>query len=237
MSLPMFMSLDWMADKKPRKSRKDRIIEVAERLFAKSGYDGVSLRQITNQAGVDVALVKYHFGNKQGLFDALLKRRADILNRERSEALDRVLERNNPAPVEDIIDAFTHPILNEIVGEDESWRHYFGLLAQVNNNPDWGGQTMSRYFDPLVRRFINALRDALPDSDDVDIYWCYHFLSGALTLTFADTKRIDALSGGLCHSSDFESVHKRMVPFIAEGFRAVCAGTPGTAFKKDSPKK
>ncbi|HKJ18812.1 MAG TPA: TetR family transcriptional regulator [Xanthomonadales bacterium] len=222
-----------MAEKKPHKSRKDRIIEVAERLFARSGYDGVSLRQITREAGVDVALVKYHFGNKQGLFDALLKRRADILNRERLEALDLVLERNNPAPVEDIIDAFTHPILNEIVGEDESWRHYFGLLAQVNNNPEWGGQTMSRYFDPLVSRFIQALRDALPDSDDVDIYWCYHFLSGALTLTFADTKRIDALSGGLCQSSDFESVHKRMVPFIAAGFRAVCSDLSGPAMDED----
>ena len=213
-----------MAAKKPRKTRKERIIEVAERLFAKRGYDGVSLRQITREAGVDVALVKYYFGSKQGLFDALLKRRADILNRERSEALDRVLERSNPAPVEDIIDAFTHPILNEIVGEDDTWRHYFGLLAQINNNPEWGGMTMSRYFDPLVRRFIDALRDALPDADEVDIYWCYHFLSGALTLTFADTKRIDALSNGLCHSSDFESVHKRMVPFITAGFKAICEG-------------
>lgn len=214
-----------MASQKHRKSRKDRIIEVAERLFAKRGFYGVSLRDITNEAGVDVALVKYYFDNKQGLFDALLKRRADILNRERSEALKRVLERSNPASVEDIINAFTHPILNEIVSEDESWRDYFGLLAQVNNNPEWGGKTMSRYFDPLVQQFIDALRDALPGSDEADIYWCYHFLSGALTLTFADTKRIDALSRGVCRSSDFESVHARMVPFIAEGFKKICRKT------------
>ncbi|KAA9132764.1 TetR/AcrR family transcriptional regulator [Marinihelvus fidelis] len=212
-----------MAAKNKRKTRKDRIIEVAEKLFAQRGFNGVSLREITREAGVDVALVKYYFDNKEGLFDALLQRRADILNRERAEALERVLERNNPAPVEDIIDAFTHPLLNEVVGEDSTWRDYFGLLAQVNNNPEWGGQAMSKYFDPLVRRFIYALKDALPDADMVDIYWCYHFLSGALTLTFADTRRIDALSGGLCHSADFESVHKRMVPFIAAGFRAICA--------------
>ena len=211
-----------MSAKKTRKSRKEKIIEVAERLFAKRGYSGVSLREITREAGVDVALIKYHFNSKQGLFDALLKRRADILNQARSEALDRVLARNNPAPVEDILDAFTHPLLNEIVGEDESWRNYFGLLAQVNNNPEWGGKTMSRYFDPLVRRFIDALRDALPDCKDVDLFWCYHFLSGALTLTFADTKRIDTLSDGVCRSADFENVHKRLVPFIAAGFKSIC---------------
>lgn len=211
-----------MAQKINRKSRKDRLIEVAERLFAKRGFSGVSLREITREAGVDVALVKYYFDSKEGLFDALLQRRADIINQSRERALDEVLARNNPASVEEIIDAFTHPLLNEVVGEDNSWRDYFGLLAQVNNNPEWGGKAMSRYFDPLVRRFIYALKDALPDADMVDIYWCYHFLSGALTLTFADTRRIDALSGGLCHSADFENVHKRMVPFIAAGFRRIC---------------
>jgi AcrR family transcriptional regulator len=205
-----------------KESRKDRIMEVAERLFAKRGYNGVSLREITRKAGVDVAMVKYYFDNKQGLFDALLQRRADILNRERSDALEEVLKKHDPAPVDEIVNAFTHPILLKVVSEDASWRDYFGMLAQVNNNPEWGGKTMSRYFDPLVSQFIDALRNALPDSDEADIYWCYHFLSGALTLTFADTKRIDALSKGLCHSADFDAVHQRLVPFVSAGFKSIC---------------
>ena len=211
----------WRSHLAQRKSRKEKILEVAERQFAQRGFHGVSLREITNEAGVDVALVNYHFGSKQGLFDELLQRRAEAINFERSAALEEVLSRADPAP-EDIVDAFTHTLLNKVVSEDPSWRNYFGLLAQVNNNPDFGGQTMSRYFDPLVRRFLDALREALPDCDETDLYWCYHFWSGALTLTFADTKRIDALSGGLCQSSDFESVHERLVPFISAGLRALC---------------
>ncbi len=203
-------------------SNKERIVAVAERLFAERGYDGTSLREITREAGVDVALVRYHFGNKQGLFDELLRRRAEALNLERSDALDAVLARNDPAPVEEIVDAFTHTLLNKVVSEDPTWRSYFGMLAQVNNNPEWGGKAMSRHFDPLVRRFLDALRRAMPDADETNLFWCYHFWSGALTLTFADTKRIDALSGGLCHSSDFEAVHQRLVPFISAGFRALC---------------
>lgn len=208
-----------------RQSRKDRIVEAAERLFADRGFNGVSLRQITRQAGVDVALVQYYFGSKQNLFDHLLQRRADILNEARGRALDCVLAAHDPAPVEEIIDAFTRPLLERIVSDDPSWRSYFGMLAQVNNNPQWGGKTMSRHFDPLVQRFIDALRGALPGAADVDLYWCYHFLSGALTLSFADTRRIDGLSGGLCRSADFESMHRRLVPFVAAGFEAVC-GAP-----------
>lgn len=215
------------------KSRKEKIIEVAENLFAKRGFNGVSLRDITSKSGVDVALVNYHFGNKQALFEAVLQRRADTLNAERSKALDEVLARHDPAPVNEIIDAFTRPLLNRVIGEDATWRAYFGLIAQVNSNPEWGGKMMSRYFDPLVRRFTDALSDALPGCNNADLFWCYHFLSGALTLTLADTRRIDALSDGLCRSSDFESVHERLVPFFASGFQAICGDKKGLRGKSE----
>ncbi|MDX1581754.1 MAG: TetR/AcrR family transcriptional regulator, partial [Alphaproteobacteria bacterium] len=79
-----------------------------------------------------------------------------------------------------------------------------------------------RYFDPVVRQFLDALRKALPHCREEDLFWSYHFLSGALTLTFAETGRIDELSEGICKSSDLDAVHARMVPFIAAGFRALC---------------
>ena len=81
---------------------------------------------------------------------------------------------------------------------------------------------MSKLFDALVNEFIDALRRALPEAAESDLYWCYHNLSGALTLTFANTGRIDKLSGELCHSSDFEAAYDHMIPFMAAGFREVC---------------
>ncbi|MFT5136632.1 MAG: hypothetical protein ACI9XU_000323 [Arenicella sp.] len=47
-------------------------------------------------------------------------------------------------------------------------------------------------------------------------------MSGALTLTFAETGRIDKLSNGKCHSTDFEAVYDNMIPFMAAGFNKVC---------------
>jgi hypothetical protein len=86
---------------------------------------------------------------------------------------------------------------------------------------------MTQYFDPLVERLIAALREALPDCPLREIYWGYQFLTGALTITFAETGRIDKLSGGLCKSSDLDSVHERLPPYIAAGFRAIC-GLPAS---------
>jgi AcrR family transcriptional regulator len=175
------------------------------------------------RAKADVALAYYHFDSKRDLFDAVLMRRAVQLNEWREDALNEVERRHadDLPTVEEIIAAFTTPLLQRLEEDHEQWRHYFALIAQVNNSPEWGGELMTRYFDPLVKRFIAALRRAMPDCADEDLFWCYHFLSGALTLTFAETGRIDNLSGGLCRSSDMESVIKRMPRFIAAGFEAL----------------
>lgn len=204
--------------------RKDRILDAAEALFAKHGFDGVSMRKVAEDAGVDLALSSYHFGNKRGLFDAVLMRRAEVLNETRLAALDRCkAEAGEGGPtVEAIINAFLEPMLAHGYQEDEGWRHYFELVAQVNSSFEWGGQLMTKYFDPLVREFIAALKIALPNADPADLYWCYHFLSGALTLTFAHTGRIDQLSDGIAKSEDMVGAYERMVPFVAAGFRRLC---------------
>jgi AcrR family transcriptional regulator len=205
--------------------RRDRILDTAEALFAEHGYDGVTLRQIAAGAGVDVALANYYFGKKLELFQAVFERRAAPLNEARRKALLACQEsagKGGPS-VEQIIEAFLRPLeLHQETG-DEGWRHYLALIAYINNSRYWGRRMMSQLFDGLVHEFIDALKVALPGSREEDICWCYHNLSGALTLTLADTGRIDKLSRGLCNSSDFQAAYDHMIPFMAAGFREVCA--------------
>ncbi len=206
------------------RSTRERILDAAERLFAAQGFHAVSVRDITTAAGVDVALVNYHFGGKLALFEDVFMRRAEVLNAERLRRLEMLVAKAAPKPpsIESIIDAFTHPLLDRSARGGPGWKAYFALIAQVNNSTEFGGLMMTRYFDPVVHAFIAALRSTMPECDERDIYWSYHFLSGALTLTFAETGRIDNLSQGLCRSSDLDSVHERLVPYVAAGFRALC---------------
>src|SRR3546814_16106159 len=76
---------------------------------------------------------------------------------------------------------------------------------------------MYQLFDPVVLRLIGLLKAALPDSAEEDIFWGYHFVTGALMLTLARTGRIDKLSGGLCQSGDYAAVKQRMAGFLAAG--------------------
>ena len=222
---------------------RQRILDAAERLFAQRGFHGVSIRDITGEAGVDVALANYHFGSKQGLLEAVFTRRAIDLNDERLALLDALLaNRGRRRPqLEEIIDAFTHPLLDRSARGGPGWKSYFALVAEINNSHELGGVLMTRHFDPVVHRFIQAIRLALPGSDERDVYWAYHFLSGALTLTFAETGRIDRLSGGVCRSSDLDDVHRRLGPFCAAGFRALCIpagrGKPPRRKPAGSPAK
>jgi len=206
-------------------SKRDRILDTAEALFAERGFDGVTLRQIAIGAGVDVALASYHFGKKLDLFRAVFERRAPTLNDTRLAALKAAQEASAPKPasVESIIEAFLRPLEMTQESADAGWANYLALVAYINNSAYWGPRMMSEIFDELVNTFISALKLALPNANDRDLYWCYHNLSGALTLTLARTGRIDRLSGGTCHSDDFKSAYDHMIPFVAAGFREVCA--------------
>ena len=204
---------------------RESLLDAAEKLFAEKGFHGVTVRAIARESGGDPALVAYYFGGKRELFDAVLLRRAERLNEIRLEELEACERQAGPEgpTAEQIIAAFTHPLLDRSANGGPGWKSYFALIAQITNSPEWGVAVMSKYFDPIVRVFLDKLREALPGCTEEDLFWSYHFLSGALVLTFAQTGRIDSLSGGVCRSSDLASVHERLPGFIAAGFRQMAA--------------
>src|ERR1044072_2750014 len=207
--------------------KREHILDAAEDHFSRHGFWGVTIREVAQDAKVDTALLHYYFDPKRGVFDGGFARRAEIVNRERIDSID-AYERESGSAItaEGVINAFLQPILERAAQGDPRWHNYFALIAQVNNTPAWGGETMARTFDPVIHRLVRALRKALPDAAEEDLYWSYHFLSGALTLSLSQTGRIDRLSNGLCKSSDCAAIHRRRAPFIASGFERLCKPVP-----------
>ncbi len=53
---------------------REALLDAAEGLFASRGYDAVGIREITDNAGVNIAAIKHHFGSKSGLYLETVKR-------------------------------------------------------------------------------------------------------------------------------------------------------------------
>lgn len=201
---------------------KEAILDAAEGLFARHGFYGVTTRQVAAEAGVDTALIHYYFGAKRELFDAVFLRRAEIVNQERLDSMDAYAAAHpGTMTPEGVIRAFIDPLIERSIKGGHGWKNYFALVAQVNNTPDWGGETMHRFFDPVVHKLVETLNASMPQAKVVDLYWCYQFLTGAMMLALSETGRIDQLSDGACRSSDLEAVRARLYAFCAGGFEAV----------------
>ena len=201
----------------------DRILDAAEDLFSKRGFDGVTMREVAELANVDAALAHYYFATKQGLFDSVLERRAELVFSERMEAFDLYeATSGDKVTVEGAVAAFVIPLLERARKGDEGWKNYFRLLALVNNDASHVAQSIMTYFDPLVHRLIAVVKRALPEAREEELFWCFHFLTGSLTLALSRTGRLDRVSGGRCRSEDLASIEPRMVEYCAAGFRSLC---------------
>jgi AcrR family transcriptional regulator len=207
-----------------RAETMEQILDAAEELFSKHGLHGVTLKDVAKQVGVHHTLLNYYFADKKALFDAVFARRAGVTSGRRMTALDDYEKSvGGKVTVEGALHAFLDTDLDTYITGGEGWKNYARLSAQVANTPEWGAELMDEHFDPVVLRLIGLLKQALPNGDDVDIFWGYHFVTGALVLTLARTGRIDKLSGGICKSEDFAAVKGRMARFLAAGFREICS--------------
>jgi AcrR family transcriptional regulator len=206
------------------KTTRERMLDIAELLFAEHGYEGVSLREIARQGDIDLSLLKYHFGDKLRLFEEVLTRRVEAVRNYRLEALEAARARcgSTPPPIEDVVDAFMHPFLMLSTQRDHGWKTYMQLVAKISIHPHWTA-VLSKLFDPTARHFLSAMRMALPQASDQQVHWAYQFMLANMVFVFAETGRIDLLSDEQYRSSDLETAYEHMLRYVVGGIKACTA--------------
>lgn len=75
-----------------------QIIEVAERLFAQKGFAGTSIRDIAQEADINVSMVSYYFGSKEKLIEALFKYRTG----ETRSRLETIIMNEDLTPIQKV---------------------------------------------------------------------------------------------------------------------------------------
>jgi AcrR family transcriptional regulator len=192
---------------------KIRILDSSEKLFGLKGFDGVSLRDITADAGVNLASINYHFQTKEALIDAVIARRIEPVNKRRYE----MLEAAGPEPtVEQILEAFLLPAI-----ELKATAPLGPLMGRVMTNPDlFVDRIFNVYLAPLAERFRAALAKALPHLSPEEVVWRLHFTIGIMSHQLLWGGIIERISNGLCSTKDREALIRRIVRFAAAGFRS-----------------
>jgi AcrR family transcriptional regulator len=140
----------------------ERLLAVAERLFAANGIDAVSVRSITIEAEANIASVHYHFGTKIDLVRALVERRVDEVNADRRVRL-RALDRQSAINARDVASVWIEPLAR--LALDPARRAYLGFIVALNNAGPAMQSIADDVFRPHYPRLDAALERALPGID------------------------------------------------------------------------
>jgi len=213
--------------RRPNAERREEsmtlILDHAEAEFASKGYNGTTLASVAAIAGIDTALMRYYFGDKEQLFAAVFRRRGPLINAARLRALnDYRAAHGNGGTLEGLIDAFVRPGF-EFAMLDDGHRNYAAIVAYVNSSKGAMHSLMSEVFDEVSNVLIDDMQRLMPDVPRETLYWGYHFLTGAFTFSLGQTGRIDRISDGEVRSSDFAGIADRLPIFVAAGIRALCS--------------
>ena len=108
---------------------RQRLIEVAARLFAERGFSKVTVREICKSAHANVAAINYHFGGKKGLYDEIVQSAIRTMHGT-TEAIQAAGEGQ---PADEQLRVFVHIFLTRVVQARDGWIHH--LMARELSDP------------------------------------------------------------------------------------------------------
>lgn len=210
-----------------QKETGERILDAAERLFVEHGYEATSTRMVTSAAGVNLAAVNYHFGSKEALMQAVLRRRLDALNRERLRILDAAEAKAQGAPLKPsvILDGFFGTLLRMAAGDDAGGTTFLRLLGRTMNEPSAFIRTfLAGEYQDVLERYKAALFKALPGVPKAEIIWRFHFMLGATSYAIAGTDALQLVTDWEVPAGEealaADKLLPRLMSFLLGGLRA-----------------
>ena len=152
--------------KKAAENTRERILKAAERIYAASGFHGMSLRDVTVLAGVNLAAVNYHFGSKDKLIHALADRRLTPINSDRLARLDKLRDKHGrePIPVRELVCALIDPMFKALRQGKNNRAIMVRLVAQMMiDDPRRFAHIHKTFYKPVLDRYHDELQRSVPE--------------------------------------------------------------------------
>ncbi len=197
---------------------KEQILNVAERLFAEKGFSGTSLRNVIREAGVNIAAVHYHFGSKEELFIAVVRRVAQQIVASQLKELAKYENLQEPPSLEKILEAFYGPPLRIITQMGEAGVVRAQFMGRCRAEPLPIQQLSDKEFHESQRRFLDILQRALPNQTRTELTWKLDLAIAIIIRTANQLGQSDKVITGNS-SEEIEIAIARLVKFVAQGMR------------------
>lgn len=220
---------------------RERLLKIAGPLFAKHGRDGLSVRQITAAAGVNLAAVNYHFGSKDGLFHAVCLERVRSMNALRLATLEAAQKLTAPAAptVEQVFEAYVRPLVEHLLQASDPSSLLMTRMI-MNEFGDANSQFVKLMHDeiqPFIKCFVVALATALeqslhassstatqkklPDGAIEAISWGLLFNTGAMLHTTMCSAKFSLFFPDIKDSPRHEKIIEHIVSYSTAGLHAL----------------
>jgi TetR/AcrR family transcriptional regulator, regulator of cefoperazone and chloramphenicol sensitivity len=161
------------SDLDPKPGTRERLLDVAERLFAERGFSGTSVREITDAAGTNLAAINYHFHSKENLYAEVFQRRIAEVHGPFLGSLrdDRdLMEGDLEAALAAFGKAFTAPHEDPVFS-----RRILNLCSREMIEAQLpSGLFLREFVTPLIEMIVIPIRRARPDLDENATCDCAH---------------------------------------------------------------
>lgn len=199
-----------------------RILRSAEKIFALGGFRAMTLREVTNEAGVNLAAVNYHFGSKTNLMRALLRERFEPINRQRLQLLDEAsaLHAPDPVPLEEIYDALFRPLFTGIDSAPVNDNTLMQIIGRALTEPaDFMRSIHKEFFAELSQRFMREIHRSCPGLSEADLQYRFFLSVSTMIGTVIEQVRLENISGGKLDGHNLDRILQEMTAFVVAGFR------------------
>ncbi|WP_150135369.1 TetR/AcrR family transcriptional regulator [Streptomyces hyaluromycini] len=188
---------------------RDSLQTAALELLSQRGQEGVTLREITDRAGANVAAVSYHFGSLKALCDSAIEL---ALERYLDAQLLELDALGSDATLQDVAVAFARPMMRALAagGQDLAMMR---TVARVGIDPPEGWDRLAGKFDRSRREALRVLTVNLPGVGEEELIFrtrCAAGLLNWLALAPIGTE-LAALSAG--------QIERQLVPVVTGAFR------------------
>ena len=212
---------------KARSSLREKILDVAEELFAEKGYAKASIREITKRANCNISAVNYYFHGKENLYVEVFRRHMYAIRDQRILAIREFLsKKEEQRTLEELIQSFATAFLEPFL-QNGTGQRLMALMMRERNDPHLSRHMfVEEMIQPVKTTMKEALLQICPGLSDAAAELCIHSIVGQLVHIIQAQELFEGMDKATLPVLDLPNAVKHVVRFSVGGIKGCVENGP-----------